>query len=156
MDGTKSCVVGLAVAVAVALGCAKDEGGAPPPPAPTVAASASASPGATVLAPPEEADAPAAPAWDCGAKGQKPCPMQGWMKGVLAGAVASGDPAAIAAALEHAASKPPPGYAEWTAVAADGAARARAGDLDGAKASCRRCHDLYKQSYVKTMRDRPF
>ncbi|WP_437725836.1 hypothetical protein [Sorangium sp. So ce861] len=45
----------------------------------------------------------------CGEKGQKACPMQGWMKAVMQSATTSGDGAKIASALEYVASKPPPG-----------------------------------------------
>ena len=98
----------------------------------------------------------AAKTFDCGAKDQKPCPMQGWMKRVMAPASAGGDGAALAKALVYAADHPPPGFNEWTAIAGAGAVKARAGDVDGAKASCKQCHDAYKDSYKASMRDRPF
>jgi hypothetical protein len=94
--------------------------------------------------------------YDCGAKTQKPCPMQGWMKKVMAPASSSGDGAKLAEALEYVAKKPPPGYAEWTAIAKAGAAKAKAGDVDAAKASCKKCHDAYKADYKAKSRDRPW
>ena len=94
--------------------------------------------------------------FDCGSKGQKACPMQGWMKGVMARAVASGDGAKIASALDTIAAKPVAGYDQWSGVAADGAAKARAGDIAGAKASCKKCHQLYQKKYKQTLRDQPW
>jgi hypothetical protein len=61
--------------------------------------------------------------------------MQGWMKGVMARAVAGGDKDKIAAA---------------------GAAKAAAGDIDGAKVSCKKCHSLYQKKYKNTMRANPW
>ena len=92
----------------------------------------------------------------CGAKGQKPCPMQGWMKTVMQSATTSGDGAKIAAALEYVSSKPPPGMAKWVAISKEGAEKAKKGDIDGAKASCKSCHDLYKAQYKDNLRDAAF
>jgi hypothetical protein len=94
--------------------------------------------------------------WGCGGKGQKACPMQGWMKGVMARAVSGGDNDKIAQALDTIASKPVAGYSQWSAVAADGAAKARAGNIDGAKESCKKCHALYQEKYKTTLRDQPW
>jgi hypothetical protein len=120
--------------------------------------SASAAPGAAGAAAPATSAAAKAgkKTYDCGSKGQKACPMQGWMKGVMARAVASGDGAKIASALDTIAAKPVAGYDQWSAVAADGAAKARAGDIDGAKASCKKCHQLYQKKYKQTLRDQPW
>ena len=41
-------------------------------------------------------------------------------------------------------------------MATAGAAKAKAGDLDGAKVSCKQCHDAYKEKYKTTLRDRPY
>ncbi|APR78439.1 Hypothetical protein A7982_03786 [Minicystis rosea] len=92
--------------------------------------------------------------WACGAKGQKPCPMQGWMKKVMAPASSSGDGEKLSEALTYAGKRPPPGYDQWVAISKEGAAKAKAGDIDGAKASCKKCHDAYKQDYRMKMRDR--
>ncbi|WP_437587923.1 hypothetical protein [Sorangium sp. So ce1000] len=92
----------------------------------------------------------------CGAKGQKACPMQGWMKTVMQSATSSGDAAKIATALEYVASKPPPGMAKWVAISKEGVEKAKKGDVDGAKASCKACHDLYKAEYKEKLRDAPF
>src|SRR5262249_28358031 len=83
----------------------------------------------------------------CGAKGQKPCPMQGWMKSVMGGASSSGDGEKLAAALTTVAGHAPPGFGGWSAIASAGAAKAKAGDIDGAKAVCKQCHDQFKEKY---------
>ncbi|MGK3964867.1 hypothetical protein WMF38_11935 [Sorangium sp. So ce118] len=114
------------------------------------AAAAAAAPAATGAAPAGEKK------FECGAKGQKLCPMQAWMKSTMASATSSGDGPKIAAALQYVAGKPPPGMGSWGAISKAGAAKAKAGDIDGAKASCKQCHDLYKEQYKKTMRDRPW
>jgi hypothetical protein len=143
---------------AATLAACQDKGGAPSagtagaPAPPTAAADPrpAATPAATTAA------APAAKVFDCGAKDQKPCPMQGWMKRVMAPASAGDDGAALMKALGYVAEHAPPGYADWTSIAHAGAAKAHAGDIDGAKASCKKCHDAYKENYKATMRDRPF
>ena len=40
--------------------------------------------------------------------------------------------------------------------AKDGAEKAKKGDIDGAKASCKACHDLYKAEYKAKHRDAAF
>ncbi|WP_437777364.1 hypothetical protein [Sorangium sp. So ce1097] len=92
----------------------------------------------------------------CGAKGQKPCPMQGWMKTVMQSATNSGDGAKIASALEYVAGKPPPGMPKWVEISKDGVEKAKKGDIEGAKASCKNCHDLYKKKYKDELRANPF
>jgi hypothetical protein len=139
---------------------------------PKTEASAVAAPAESAAAPTEVANtapsAAAAPAtsaaatsegpktFDCGAKGQKACPMQGWMKGVMGPHTSAGDTEKMAKDLDYIAAKPPPGMGSWTSIAKDGAVKAKAGDVDGAKASCKKCHDLYKEKYKSTMRDRPW
>jgi hypothetical protein len=108
-------------------------------------------------APTATASAAAGPKkFDCGAKGQKPCPMQGWMKSVMASASSSGDGAKLASALAYVAGKPPPGMGQWTSISNAGVAKAKAGDIEGAKATCKQCHDLYKSKYQTAMRDMPW
>jgi hypothetical protein len=91
--------------------------------------------------------------FDCGSK-EKPCPLQGWMKAVMAAASGSGDGAKLGAALDKVAAKPPPGMPDWSKISQDGAAKAKKGDLDGAKESCKKCHDAYKDKYKDEIRDR--
>jgi hypothetical protein len=94
--------------------------------------------------------------YDCGEKGQKACPMQGWMKSVMGKAASGGDAQKLAAALTTVASKPVAGYSQWTSIASAGAAAAKAGDIPGAKESCKKCHGLYKKKYIETLRDQPW
>ncbi|WP_437319897.1 hypothetical protein [Sorangium sp. So ce385] len=123
----------------------------------TAAAAAKATAAAAAAAPAATGAAQAGEKkFECGAKGQKLCPMQAWMKSTMASATSSGDGEKIAAALQYVAGKPPPGMGSWGAISKAGAAKAKAGDIDGAKASCKQCHDLYKEQYKKTMRDRPW
>jgi len=134
----------------------------------TVAVIAPSAPPAPSAAPPpasaepavEDAPAPSASAgaktFDCGAKGQKLCPMQKWMKTVMAAASSSGDGDKLAEALTYVAKHPPPGFVTWTALSEGGVKKAKAGDIDGAKVSCKQCHDQFKDKYKKTLRDRPF
>ncbi len=95
---------------------------------------------------------PAAKVFDCGDKGKPDCPMQKWMKGVAGGAVASGDTDRLAKAFLGM-SKAPPGFGGWTAITAAGAAKAQAGDFDGAKAQCKVCHTKFQSRYHATVRD---
>lgn len=91
--------------------------------------------------------------FECGAKGKKPCPMQGWMKSVMQSASTSGDGAKLASALEQAGAKAPSGMPEWKRIASEGAAAAKKGDIEGAKKSCKGCHDLYKKEWQNNRRD---
>lgn len=66
------------------------------------------------------------------------------------GATAAGDdPRALAPLLSQARTmKPADGeYAGWDAMADKGKAAAEAGDLAGAKASCKECHSAYRDKY---------
>jgi hypothetical protein len=49
---------------------------------------------------------------------------------------------------------PSPAYPNWISIAKDGAASARAASMEGVKASCRGCHDQYKNLYKAQMRAR--
>ncbi len=56
--------------------------------------------------------------------------------------------AGLAAALDKvAATNPDPSWTTWTTIAKQGADAARKGDVAGAKASCKGCHDGYKAKY---------
>lgn len=149
----------LGLLVVALAGCDKAE-----PPADGIGAKPTATPGSTantaasaastavVATPPPAASAKV---FDCGEKGQKTCPMQGWMKTVMGAAVADEDADKIAAALTTVAQKDP-GFPKWKAIATEGAEKAKKGDVDGAKQSCKACHDLYKKTYITTMRDMPW
>jgi hypothetical protein len=160
-----STLLAAAIAAAHLLSGCKDDAGAPaasvtsPVPsaataAPIVPATAAAA--ATSAAPLAPTSSAAVKTFDCGGKGEKPCPMQGWMKRVMGPALASEDKEKLSKALLYAAAHVPPGYDGWSAIAKAGADKAKAGDMEGAKVSCKQCHDAYKESYKATLRDRPF
>src|SRR6185437_13915087 len=94
----------------------------------------------------------AAPA--CGDKPLPPCPLYAWMKANTSPAMAAEDTALLAGALDRIVTFAPPGYKNWASIAKDGAAAARAQSIDGVKASCRSCHNQYKDKYKREMRDR--
>ncbi|HKQ70870.1 MAG TPA: hypothetical protein VJT73_16100 [Polyangiaceae bacterium] len=99
--------------------------------------------------------APASPAKEfaCGAK-ENPCPMQKWMKDNMANA--SDGPSLNKALTTVAGKNPDPSFTEWSKIAKGGADLAAKGDVDGAKKSCKSCHDLYKKKYKDEMRDKAF
>jgi hypothetical protein len=68
--------------------------------------------------------------------------------------IAASDFPALATALDKVAAFAPAGYTNWASIAKDGAKAARAQDMTAAKASCRTCHDQYKDKYKKEMRAR--
>jgi hypothetical protein len=78
------------------------------------------------------------------------------MKANVAIAVASEDAPGLAKGLEYIAAHAPAGMPNWASIAKGGAAKAAAGDVAGAKASCKTCHDQYKNKYKAEMRDRAF
>ncbi|WP_394838994.1 hypothetical protein LVJ94_19070 [Pendulispora rubella] len=87
----------------------------------------------------------------CGSK-DNPCPLQKWMKGTLGAALAGNDLPALAKALDKSATFSPDPSWEWGTIAKAGADAARKGDVAGAKASCKACHDKYKDSYKSKFR----
>ncbi len=170
-----ACAAALSIA---ALACTKSESGgaeqgesasaaastAPPASAATSAESATADSAATPKSSPPavgpgDADAAAAASGDaapveCGTKPLPDCPLQAWMKAHANPPVMQNDLPALAAALDEIVRFAPPGYTNWESIAKDGAAAARSGDMAAAKASCRSCHDQYKQRYKTEMRAR--
>lgn len=158
----QSTLVGAILALSfVSLGCSEKTGPTPSPAASSAGAEVKASAKPSSPAPSAAAAAPSGSAepaktFACGAK-ESPCPMQKWMKTVMMSAAKEGaDPKKLAEAMEYVAARPPPGYGEWVAISKEGIAKAKSGDADGAKETCKKCHDLYKDSYKSTMRDRPF
>ncbi|HEX3771091.1 MAG TPA: hypothetical protein VHV30_09515 [Polyangiaceae bacterium] len=80
-----------------------------------------------------------------------------WMKPNMGAPLAGQDFATLKTSLGLVASKPPPGdYPDWTKIASAGAAAAGKQDLASVKASCKQCHDLYKEKYKKELPTRPF
>ncbi len=120
----------------------------------TASASASATPSATASAPLAAVDAGASGP-TCGKKPLPDCPLQGWMKKNMEPAMSATDFPDIATQLDKIATFAPSGMPNWASISKDGAKAARAADLGGVKASCRSCHDQYKNRYKTEMRTRP-
>lgn len=96
----------------------------------------------------------------CGDKGQKSCPLQGWMEDNIQAPLEKGDMKKVAEALEKAAAFAPDkkwdeGDAGWSATAKKGAAAAKAGDTKATKASCKSCHKAFRKEYKAKHRMRP-
>ena len=92
----------------------------------------------------------------CGKPGQPPCPLQDWMRKNVAAALATNDAAALAVALEKSAQlSPDPAWASWVSAASSGAAAAKKGDVAGARAACKTCHDAWRTAYRDQFRTRP-
>jgi hypothetical protein len=101
-------------------------------------------------------DAAPAAATACGTKPLPDCPLQAWMKANTATAMASKDFPAIATALDKIVTFAPAGYTNWASISKDGAAAARASNLDAVKAACRGCHDQYRTKFkADAVRSRP-
>jgi hypothetical protein len=89
----------------------------------------------------------------CGTK-DNPCPLQKWMRANMGPAMAANDLPALAKALDHAAGFSPDPSWTWNKMAKDGAAAAQKGDLAAVKASCKTCHDAYKDKYKTQFREK--
>lgn len=59
----------------------------------------------------------------------------------------SGDAKALGPIFEKTKGLAKPEFSNWTAIADKGKAAADKGDLDGAKAACKSCHDSYRSAY---------
>ena len=93
---------------------------------------------------------------ECGKPGQPPCPLQDWMRKNVAAALAANDAEALSSALEKAAKlAPDPAWASWGTAASSGAAAAKNGDIAGARAACKTCHDAWRTTYREQFRTRP-
>jgi hypothetical protein len=106
-----------------------------------------------VADPPAPAPAPAPAA--CGTS-DNPCPLQKWMRANMGAALAAGDTDALGKALDHVATlSPDPTWTTWTQFAKQGSTAAAAKDMTGVKASCKSCHDAFKDKYKGQFRARP-
>jgi cytochrome c553 len=78
------------------------------------------------------------------------------MRGNVALPLATNNLSALADGLERTARlSPDMAWASWRTMAADGAAAARKGDIAGARASCKNCHDAWREAYKARFRNRP-
>ncbi len=95
----------------------------------------------------------------CGEKGQPDCPLQGWMNKNIKNVKATGTKEQLAknlALIPTLAPKAEPKWAEEWRKIADAAVKAvEAGDKDGINASCKSCHDKYRDEYKKKYRKLP-
>jgi hypothetical protein len=102
------------------------------------------------------ADGAGADAGSCGTT-DTPCPLQKWMRANMGAPLAAGDMDSLARALTHvAATSPDATWTTWTQFATQGAAAAAAKDATGVKASCKSCHDAFKDKYKAQYRTKPF
>ena len=65
----------------------------------------------------------------------------------MGGLSASGDAKSMASLFAETKGKAKPEFANWSSLADQGKAAAEKGDLDGAKATCKGCHDAYRNDY---------
>jgi hypothetical protein len=92
----------------------------------------------------------------CGDPGAPPCPFQLWMRGNVALPLATNNLNDLADGLERTARLSPDAtWTSWRTIATQGAAAARKGDIAGARASCRSCHDAWREAYKAKHRNRP-
>jgi hypothetical protein len=78
------------------------------------------------------------------------------MRASIATPLASNDTEALAAALERARRfAPDPSWTSWASFAAEGAAAARARDIAKARASCKGCHEAWRERYRSSYRPKP-
>lgn len=138
------------------------------PKAPTAVHAPIAPAAATPVAPVPSAPAPAVapvaaaaavPAM-CGAEGQTPCPLQGWMQDNLDALVDDGDLGKLATAFGRAAAFAPDpswnaGDQGWSTIAKAGALAAKAGDREAARQTCKGCHRAWRKKYKDGYRQRP-
>jgi cytochrome c553 len=79
------------------------------------------------------------------------------MRANVGAPLATGDIDAVGRALSHVAgSSPDSTWATWAQFANQGATAASAKDNTGVKASCKSCHDAFKDKYKAQYRTRPF
>jgi hypothetical protein len=90
----------------------------------------------------------------CGTK-DNPCPLQKWMRANMGPAMVANDMGALAKALDHSATFIPDPSWTWAKIAKDGADAARKGDTAAVKATCKSCHEAYKDKYKTQFRTRP-
>lgn len=149
-----------AAATATATASAAATPSAEPSAEPTATASAAATSTATAEKPAGKdggasaAASGSAAAPECGTKPLPDCPLQAWMKSNANPPVMTNDVAALEGVLTKIAGMAPAGYTNWATIAKDGAKAAKGGDMAAAKASCKGCHDQYKQKYKTEMRGR--
>lgn len=61
--------------------------------------------------------------------------------------VLNGDAKALGSLFDETKVKAKPEFSSWGAISDKGKAAAEKGDLNGAKATCKECHDAYRKEY---------
>jgi hypothetical protein len=80
--------------------------------------------------------------------GEPATPLGKWMKPNIGTPLAGQDFATLQKNLEFVSTKvPSAAYDKWAEISKAGAAAAAKQDLKGVKASCKTCHDSYKEKY---------
>jgi hypothetical protein len=91
------------------------------------------------------------------AAGEAKTPLGKWMKPNVGAALAGQDFATLQKSLDLVASKSPgPSYPKWASIAQAGSAAAAKQDVAAIKASCKQCHEMYKEQYIKDFPTRAF
>lgn len=103
---------------------------------------------------------PAQAAEACGEKGQKACPLQGWMDKNLQAPMEAGKFDVVATNLKKVAKMAPDaawekGDKPWGKFIKEGVAAANAGDVKALKKSCKGCHKAFRKNYKKQFRTKP-
>jgi cytochrome c553 len=84
-------------------------------------------------------------------------PLGKWMKPNMGAPFAGQDFETLQTSFALVAGKPPPGdYPQWAAFSKAGAAAAAKQNVAAVKATCKQCHDAYKEKYIKEFPTRPF
>lgn len=106
---------------------------------------------------PAEIAEPAQPTQSpCGNPGAPPCPLQSWMRANVAQPLAGNNMNALADGLDRAARLAPDmSWTSWRTIAAQGADAARKGNIAGARAACKSCHETWREAYKAKFRNRP-
>jgi hypothetical protein len=154
-------VVGLSSLLAVALVSMADLSGAPGLSARTASAQPRTKrPPRTKRGTKQAGSTPAAPVVACGAAGQPKCPLERWMEDNVEAAAENGDlPRLADLYTKMAGFAPDPswntGATSWRAISETAATKARAGDVRGARAACKSCHQAWRERYRAEFRGRP-
>jgi cytochrome c553 len=89
--------------------------------------------------------------------GEPATPLGKWMKPNVGTPLAGQDFGTLQKSLDLVATKPPSGdYPRWAEYAKAGAAAAAKGDVKAIKATCKQCHDDYKDKYKKEFPNKVF
>jgi len=84
-------------------------------------------------------------------------PLGKWMQPNMGVPRAGLDYPSLKKAFDFVAGKPPSGvYPQWTSISKAGSAASAKQDLKAVRAACDRCHDAYRNKYIKEHATTPF